>query len=153
MLTCCVTGHRDIPPERLAYVRAELRRVVEQAIADGYTCFLSGLADGADLLFLEVVAEARHQHPQIRMEGALPYRGRMDRLNAQPKARALLSLCNVLHVLSEAYDPGVFQRRNRYLIARSQRVIAVYDGRNGGGTAYTLHRAQKLGREVCIIKM
>ena len=35
--TCCVTGHRDIPEARIAYVEQELRREVEEAIAEGYT--------------------------------------------------------------------------------------------------------------------
>ena len=40
--TCCVTGHRDIPEARIAYVEQELRREVEEAIAEGYTRFISG---------------------------------------------------------------------------------------------------------------
>ena len=35
--TCCVTGHRDIPEDRIAYVEQELRREVLAAIQDGYT--------------------------------------------------------------------------------------------------------------------
>ena len=30
--TCCVTGHRDIPEDRIAYVEQELRREVLAAI-------------------------------------------------------------------------------------------------------------------------
>ena len=36
---CCVTGHRDIPAERITYVEQELRREVRAAIEDGYTRF------------------------------------------------------------------------------------------------------------------
>ena len=35
--TCCVTGHRDIPKERLDFVEQELRREVQAAIEDGFT--------------------------------------------------------------------------------------------------------------------
>ena len=31
--TCCVTGHRDIPEARIAYVEQELRREVEEAVS------------------------------------------------------------------------------------------------------------------------
>jgi len=41
---CCVTGHRDIPAERISYVEQELRREVRAAIEDGYTRFISGFA-------------------------------------------------------------------------------------------------------------
>ena len=55
--TCCVTGHRDIPEARIAYVEQELRREVEEAIAEGYTRFISGFAEGVDLMFAAIVAE------------------------------------------------------------------------------------------------
>ena len=57
--TCCVTGHRDIPKEYLDYVEQELRREVQAAIEDGYTRFISGFAEGADLMFAAIVAEEK----------------------------------------------------------------------------------------------
>ena len=36
-----------------------LRREVASAIEDGYTRFISGFAEGADLMFAVVVAEAK----------------------------------------------------------------------------------------------
>ena len=42
-------------------------------------------------------------------------------------------------------------QRNRYMVNRSQRVIAVYDGRNYGGTFHTMRYAQSLGRDIRII--
>lgn len=57
--TCCVTGHRDIPVDRLAYVEQELRREVQAAIEDGFTRFISGFAEGVDLMFAAIVAEER----------------------------------------------------------------------------------------------
>ena len=55
--TCCVTGHRNIQEERSSYVEQELRREVLAAIQDGYTRFISGFAEGADLMFAAIVAE------------------------------------------------------------------------------------------------
>ena len=57
--TCCVTGHRNIQEERSSYVEQELRREVLAAIQDGYTRFISGFAEGADLMFAAIVAEPR----------------------------------------------------------------------------------------------
>ena len=37
--TCCITGHRDIPPDKLSYVEEELRKAVKEAIEDGFTLF------------------------------------------------------------------------------------------------------------------
>lgn len=44
--TCCVTGHRDIPAEQVEEVKRALWREIEKAIADGFTRFLSGFAQG-----------------------------------------------------------------------------------------------------------
>lgn len=57
--TCCVTGHRDIPVEKKDFVEEALRREVASGIEDGYTRFISGFAEGADLMFAAVVAEAK----------------------------------------------------------------------------------------------
>ena len=63
--TCCVTGHRNIPAERIAYVEQELRREVQAAIEDGYTRFISGFAEGADLMFAAIVAEQKEHNPDL----------------------------------------------------------------------------------------
>ena len=52
--TCCVTGHKDIPAEETAHVKAALRREIEKAVNDGFTVFLSGFADGVDQYFAEI---------------------------------------------------------------------------------------------------
>ena len=39
----------------------ELRREVEEAIAEGYTRFISGFAEGVDLMFAAIVAEQMEQ--------------------------------------------------------------------------------------------
>ena len=63
--TCCVTGHRDIPEDRIAYVEQELRREVLAAIQDGYTRFISGFAEGADLMFAAIVVEQKKHNPDL----------------------------------------------------------------------------------------
>ena len=125
--TCCVTGHRNIPDAQRPYVESELRREVCQAIQDGYTRFISGFAAGADLIFA-------------------------DRVNTHDaRFHELLSMCDAVKVECEKYAPYCFDRRNRYMVRQSQRVIAVFDGRRTGGTALTLRYAQKLDREIRMV--
>jgi len=52
---CCVTGHRMIPSEQLERVEFELRGLIRQAIGAGYYTFISGFAEGADLVFARLV--------------------------------------------------------------------------------------------------
>ena len=59
--TCCVTGYRNIPANKINYVKHELHREIQAAIEDGYTRFISGFADGADLLFAAIIAEEKQR--------------------------------------------------------------------------------------------
>ena len=43
--------------------------------------------------------------------------------------------------------------RNRYMVSQSQRVIAVYDGREKGGTLFTMRHAHAMGRDVRVISI
>lgn len=48
---CCVTGHRSIPEDLTVFVRKQLEKEVDHAVADGFTYFVSGFAEGVDLMF------------------------------------------------------------------------------------------------------
>lgn len=45
---CCVTEYRDIPTEQIGHLKKPLAREIDRAISDGFTCFISGFADGVD---------------------------------------------------------------------------------------------------------
>ena len=149
--TCCMTGHRDIPEDRMEYVERELRREVLEAIREGYTRFISGFTDGAELVFAAVVAEQKKCRPGIFLEAAIPYRGRLK--TKDKRFRELLESCSGVKVMCPEYIPSCVFRRNRYMAGESQRVIAVYDGRERGGTLFTMRYAHALGREVRVIRV
>lgn len=149
--TCCITGHRDIPADKWAYVEDELRREVLAAIEDGYTDFISGFAEGVDLTFAAIVAEQKKNHPALFLEAAIPYR---NRLNTKDETfQRLIKVCNGIKVECEKYEPNCFFARNRYMVSMSSRVIAVYDGRERGGTLFTIRDAHIQGKEVRVIKI
>ncbi len=137
--TCCVTGHRDIPQDMKDYVESELRREVLEAVKDGYVHFISGFAAGVDLMFAKIVAELKNDH-LITLEAAIPYRNRMNTRDAD--FQRLIKCCDIVKVHSESYNSGCFMVRNRYMVDLSERLIAVYDGRERGGTAATLKYAR-----------
>jgi len=150
MKTCCCTGHRKIPADKIEYVKQELRREISQAVEDGYTHFISGFAKGTDLIFASIVADLMKDNPALTLEAALPYRNRMnttDRL-----FRRLLPMCRTVSIHSEKYNPACYMKRNREMVFCSQRVIAVYDGREKGGTIFTMRCAYTQGREVRVIR-
>ena len=77
MKKCCVTGHREIPEEKRNYIIQELREEIKNALRDGYNCFISGFAQGVDLLVADIVAELKRSNPDIILEAALPYYARL----------------------------------------------------------------------------
>lgn len=144
--TCCVTGHRNISNEQRIYIEKEMRREVREAIEDGFTHFISGFANGVDLIFADIVVEEKKQHPNILLEAAIPYAGRLNKLDTH--FQELIQACDDVRVECEKYAPYSFDRRNRYMVDKSQRVIAVFDGRSKGGTVLTMRYARKLEREI-----
>ena len=136
--TCCVTGHRQIPDDRKAWVGDELRRVIQRTIDQGYTHFISGFANGTDLMFAGIVADWKQSCP-ITLEAAIPYPGRMK--TPDQTFQRLIGYCDVVKVHSEHYFKGCYAVRNRYMVDVSQLVIAVWDGRECGGTAATARYA------------
>jgi uncharacterized phage-like protein YoqJ len=48
----------------------------------------------------------------------------------------------MVKVISQGYSPAVYQLRNEWMVDRSSRVIAVYDGK-AGGTRNTINYARK----------
>ena len=149
--TICVTGHRQIPSDKLDYVRSELKREVKTALENGYRFFISGFAEGVDMLFARVVNEQRPHYPDIFLEAALPYANRSKNLDKD--GQKLLATCDGVKVICEKYVPNCFFQRNRYMVQQSNLVIAVYDGRADGGTTFTMDYARAMGRELQIIKI
>ena len=149
--TCCVTGHRGLPADKIEFVKRELRREILQAIADGYTHFISGFAEGADLIFAAIVAELKQDNKALKLEAAIPYRSRMK--SPDKLFQKLIDQCDIVGVHSENYWPGCFDKRNFFMVSVSQRVIAVYDGREKGGTRSTMRYACAQERELKTISI
>jgi len=149
--SCCVTGHREIPIDRLDFIKQELDREIRLALMEGYRTFLTGFAKGVDILFAECVSTRVDKYPEVFLEAVLPYPGVVSRLSVEE--RVLLSKCNGIKTICEKYQHSCFFQRNRYMVLHSKRVIAVYDGRAGGGTLFTMDYARSMGRELRIIEL
>lgn len=158
--TCCFTGHR---PEKLPWgvheddprcegLKDELRQAVMQAYRDGFRHFISGMARGCDQYFVEIVLDLRRQYGDITLEAAIPCEEQAERWKASERARykELIAQCDLETVVQRHYDKGCMQRRNRYMVDRSMRLIAAYDGLMGG-TMYTINYAMQNGVDVVMI--
>lgn len=148
--TCCVTGHRDIPADKIQYVQMQLHQELLQAIQSGYTHFISGFAAGVDLIFARIVTDLKSKYP-IALEAAIPYPGRMNTPNEV--FQSLLKECDIVKVHTGQYSKNCYMVRNRYMVDCSALVIAVHDGRKSGGTAATIRYAHRMERDIREIKL
>ena len=149
--TCCVTGHRQIPIGKSAYVEAMLREKITAAIRVGYRHFVYGGVEGADLLFASIIAEMKAGEYPLTLEAAIPYAGRLQ--SRDVLFQKMLSASDKVTVLCENYDKECFFTRNRYMVDISNAVIGVYDGRKTGGTYYTLRYAREQNKTIRLIRI
>ncbi|MDD4080116.1 MAG: SLOG family protein [Eubacteriales bacterium] len=150
---CCFTGHR---PEKLKREESEILRLLEaeikRALSDGFTTFITGMAQGVDIWAGEIVLKLKERHPGLKLIAALPYPGCERRWRAAWKKRFanVAEKANQVISVSPAYSPGVYQKRDQWMVDHAQLVIAVYDGAPGG-TEDTIAHAKERGVEVRLL--
>lgn len=149
---CCVTGHREYPADKEDYIRERLYDEVGLAIHQGFGTFISGFANGVDLLFAEIVLEYRENGSEIFLEAAIPYAGRMK--SKDRKFQELIKKCDNVKIITEKYSPNCYLLRNREMVGQSQRLIAVYDtDRPDTGTGSTMRYAHAVQVDTVIIEI
>lgn len=157
---CCFTGHRlhklpwlADPHHPLSHALREIvRQKILQKINDGYDYFISGMAIGCDMFFAQIVLNLRSEFPNIKLECALPC---ADQANIWPDTQKqeyldILSACNYVNILTPRYSRACLHMRNRYMVSKSDALIAVWDG-TSGGTKNTVVLAQKYHLDIEII--
>lgn len=161
-MICAFTGHR---PQRLPWGGREddprcqalkilLGSAVAEAVARGCDTFLCGMALGCDTYFAEAVLEKKQTDPSLRLVAMLPCPEQASRWPERDRRRyeALLARCDETRVLEPSYSEGCMLRRNYAMVQEAQLLISVFDGRPGG-TASTVHYAEKQGVEILSVWM
>ena len=95
-----------------------------------------------------MVVKLQEDFPNLRLIAVIPYRKRVDSLESREQTKALLHACADVVVIQEEYRPNVYAKRNRYMVEHSDRVIAVYDGREKGGTVNTIRLTHNMKKEL-----
>ena len=161
--TCCFTGHRpdklpwgeDEADPRCARLKRSLAQAVEDAYAAGFRHFISGMARGCDLYCAEAVLALRERHGDVTLECARPCE---TQANSWPEGerdryQQILDQCDFETLAQRRYDRFCMMRRSQYMVDRSSRLIAVYNGVPKGGTCQTLRYAMKRGVAPCILDL
>ena len=145
MHRCCFTGHR---PQKLRRtekeIKADLESAIQQAITDGYTTFITGMAYGVDIWAGQIVVRLRKHNPALHLIAAVPFRGFDDRWATDWKQayQELLEQADLVKYICPGYNAGAYQRRNEWMVDHSSRVIAVFSG-EPSGTKNTIEYANR----------
>lgn len=149
MQACCFTGHRVIPKAEQKRLAGKLEHNLLYVIAKGVTVFRNGGALGFDTLSALSVIALKDKYPQIKLYIDVPHRGQQEQWEEFDRNvyNFILARADKLTFVSERYQPGCMQKRNRYMVDNSDYVIA-YIRRPKGGSYYTACYAESLGKEV-----
>ena len=139
------TGHRTYRSE----ADEELRQLLEELYAKGARRYLCGMAWGFDLSAGEAVVQHKLLHEDVELVAVEPFAEFRSLFRGEDAERydALIAAADCRVVVGEN-NVGAYMRRNDYLVDHSSLVVAWWDGRRDGGTAYTALRARRKGREV-----
>lgn len=163
--TCCFTGHRrrDLPFEGDASKQgvknliSTIQLVCAQAYSEGYRTFITGMAEGADIMCGSVIMDMMNssEYEGIGLICALPYREQRRELSF-PTDRyvhsLLLDKAKAVVVTGNARDRGRYRVRNQFMVEHSSAIIAVYKAKqSGSGTLQTINMAKRAGLTAHII--
>ena len=111
---CAFTGHR---PKKLPWgynetdvrcvaLKTALERQIRSLVQEGVMDFLSGMAEGVDLLAAEIVLYLRSEYPSVKLHCILPYKGQETEWSAASQARyhAILAQADSIIYVSRIFQ-------------------------------------------------
>ena len=136
--------------EHVVYFFIDKRK---QAIADGFTAFITGMAPGVDTWAALEVLSLQEQHPAVQLVCAVPFEGVEKNRTDEEIAAFRNILQKAAHIEYVCKKRGRWNSiaRDRWMVDHARRVIAVFNG-TPGGTEYTLGYAQRKGREIRMVR-
>ncbi len=95
----------------------------------------------------------REKHPELKLHCILPCVGQERSWTEEAKALyfSIVKQADSRVYTSRTYYKNCMLDRNRFMVERSDLLLAVYSGISSGGTAYTVNYARRLGRKVIIL--
>ena len=146
-VSAAFTGHRFYDFSQREFIQERLTSAISEAYDHGIRNFISGFALGIDLMAAQLVQSLKCDLPGISLTAAIPFEGQAERYNIYDKRvyRRLLELADKVIVLSDYYYPRCFLDRDKFMVENDAYLIAYYDGREKGGTYYTVKKARARG--------
>ncbi|MBQ9781576.1 MAG: DUF1273 family protein [Clostridia bacterium] len=146
-LTCAVTGHRVLGAD---FDFEKLKNNLREIALLGYSIFLTGMAQGFDLLCFKALLELKQDFPHIKVCAVVPCADQDKYLSLSEKTLYgdLIKKADYLAKEDRRYFKGCMFLRNNYLVDNCSLLFAYYNGEKRGGTYYTVKRA--ISHDVCV---
>ncbi|HMM06504.1 MAG TPA: SLOG family protein [Clostridiales bacterium] len=147
--TCCFTGHRKLPKEKIGQVIKRLYYEVEYLIERGVTTFISGGALGFDQLAASLMIAKKEMGQEIRLIFVLPCKNQEKLWSVDQKKlyHNLLIEADEIIYISEEYHEGCMKKRNCFMVDHSSYCVCA-QLRSFGGTWQILKYAKQQGLTV-----
>lgn len=136
-----ITGHHpdrlygyDLTDERYLNLKNKFRDIL---IRDKCKIALSGMALGVDTLFAQTVLELRERGQDIKLYCIIPCIDQecmWSRKDKQLYKNIVNSADEVIYTSKQSYKPRSMQKRNEYIVEHCDKLIAVWDRIERGGT-------------------
>ncbi|MCD8269525.1 MAG: SLOG family protein [Parabacteroides sp.] len=146
------TGHRSerICQAGMLHLYLDIVSEVRRLYSLGYRNFLSGMAEGFDLLAAQAVASLKTEYTDIHLIAVVPFRQQSNRYRPENKSLydRMMKVADEVVTLHEDYRKGCFLHRNDYLVDNSEIALAYWDKQPYGGTYYTVGKARMMNRTI-----
>ncbi|MBQ8503404.1 MAG: DUF1273 family protein [Clostridia bacterium] len=151
--TVCFTGHR---PQTLKFLwneecemcknlKMQIKNTITELIEkENAIHFISGMALGVDMICAEIVLELKKTYPQITLECAIPCETQAAKWTEKYRDRYFNTIIasDKETLLQTHYTADCMMKRNKYMVDKSDIVVAVWNG-SKGGTANTVNYAKQ----------
>ena len=142
---CCFTGHRpDKMEQEEKEIKPLLEKAIDDAIANGYVTFLTGMAMGTDIWAAEIVLERKKTNPDLHLICALPHPNFEKPRSMAEKMRfnKIIKNADLVKEINDHYFKACYQVRNEWMVDHSDLIITVFNGQKSG-TKNTIDYAKK----------
>ena len=153
--TLGVTGRRpkyfpwryDENDPRCIELKSDIYGIITEHINNGFDTFVCGMALGSDMYFAEAVLQAKNNYPNIRLVAEIPFAKQANKWTMESRNRyeKIRQQCDEWDIFSNTYDSRMFYERNKEIVNRSDKLLAIWDGDEEGGTSQTIGLAKDKG--------
>lgn len=129
-------------------MKKRVRKEIVNSIKLGYSNFISGMALGFDMMCAEIVLGLKKKY-DIKLICAVPCKNQDQYWTGEQreKYKAILNSADQIRCLYQKYTRWCMQERNKFMVNNSSRVIAFFNG-SEGGTKQTIDYAKSKKLEI-----